>query len=433
MAKEVKLPEKTIVPANWTWIELGKFTETKSGYPFDSGRFSLDSDGKKPLIRIRDIVRGYTETFTDEDCPEDYVIHRGEILIGMDGDFNLEKWANEDALLNQRVCTIKSKSPCILDDFIYYHLPSLLKAVNEATPSVTVKHLSTKTIGKIPFPIPPLSEQHRIVDRIESLFAKLDEAKEKAQAVVDGYEQCKAAILHQAFSGEFTVLWREKHNIKLDSWRDAELNDVVSGFKYGSSEKSDYNNCGIPVFRIPNVTDDGLSFEDMKYLTHTDIPEESQIHENDILIIRSNGSRDLVGKSVLVPKLDKEYAYASFLIRIKPSPIINPKYLTMFLNSSDARSQMFKKAKSSAGINNINTKELGAISLLIPSVEEQIEIVAVIDKLLLGEQQAKESAELVVEQIETMKKSILARAFRGELGTNNPTDESTEELLKQTL
>ena len=189
----------------------------------------------------------------------------------------------------------------------------------------------------------------------------------------------------------------------------------------------------MPVLRIPNVGDGYVDFSDMKYLNHSDVDEESQIHEGDILIIRSNGSRDLVGKSVLVPKLDRPHAYASFLIRIKPSAIVKAEYLTLYLNSTDARSQMFRKAKSSAGINNINSKELGAIFMTLPSVLEQNEIVRILDSLFAKEQQAKEAAEVVLEKIDLLKKSILARAFRGELGTNDPTEESAMELLKTTL
>ena len=110
MAKQITLPSKYPIPQNWKWIELDLLTFMRSGYPFDSAKFSTDHEGRMPLIRIRDVVRGETATFTDESCPEEYVIHRGDILIGMDGDFNVAKWQSEDALLNQRVCSIHSSS-----------------------------------------------------------------------------------------------------------------------------------------------------------------------------------------------------------------------------------------------------------------------------------------------------------------------------------
>lgn len=84
MAKQVPLPKEYPIPANWRWTDMGSFVRIKSGFPFDSKRFSSDSEGKRPLIRIRDVLKGETVTFTDEDCPEEYIIHAGEILIGMD-------------------------------------------------------------------------------------------------------------------------------------------------------------------------------------------------------------------------------------------------------------------------------------------------------------------------------------------------------------
>ena len=139
--------------------------------------FYSTSPDDMPLIRIRDVKEGKTSTFYNGDYPKDYIIHKGEYLIGMDGEFNISPWQSEDALLNQRVCYICSSSDALLNDYLFYYLPDPLKKINDATPSVTVKHLSTKTLGKTSIPLPPLPEQQRIVSRIESLFSKLDEAK----------------------------------------------------------------------------------------------------------------------------------------------------------------------------------------------------------------------------------------------------------------
>ena len=132
----------------------------------------------------------------------------------------------------------------------------------------------------------------------------------------------------------------------------------------------------------------------------SNIDDENQIHENDILIIRSNGSRDLVGKSVLVPRLSRSYTYASFLIRIQPTSVVVPQYLVVYLNSPECRAQMFKKAKSSAGINNINSKELGGIQIGLPSISEQREIVRILGIIFDKEQQTIGYIQAVLKKIE---------------------------------
>ena len=104
MAKQIQLPKKYPIPNNWIWVELERLTFMRSGFPFDSGKFSTNPEGRIPLIRIRDVVRGETSTFTDELCPNEYIIHNGDVLIGMDGDFNVARWKSEAAVLNQRVC-----------------------------------------------------------------------------------------------------------------------------------------------------------------------------------------------------------------------------------------------------------------------------------------------------------------------------------------
>ena len=432
------------LPGNWCWTRITVISDILNGFAFKSQHYS--SAGIR-IIRITNVQDGFIQDKKPVYYPLEsekeitpFMLKDGDFLMSLTG--NVGRVAIIDAsflpaALNQRVACLRIKSEeSVRKEYIFYFCLQkqfVLDCIKSAKGSAQL-NMSTEWLKEYPIPLPPLAEQQCIVDRIESLFAKLDEAKEKAQAVVDSFETRKAAILHKAFTGELTAKWREKHDVGMDSWEKKTLSDVVTEFKYGTSEKSDYNNKGMPVLRIPNIGDNGIDLSDVKYLDHRNVDSESQIHEGDILIIRSNGSRDLVGKAVLVPELGCEYAYASFLIRVKPNhSIISARYLTIFLNSTDARGQMFRRAKSSAGINNINTKELGAISLTVPSLQEQDEIVHIINEMMDKEQQAKETAEAVLDQIDLMKKSILARAFHGELGTNDPNEESAVELLKRVL
>lgn len=427
------------VPENWCWTALkhisSHISDGSHNPPKDSGKgipLLSATNIRDHLIDIDSAVRWITEDqWTIEN--QRTKIETNDVLLTIVASIGRTAVVkNEQFALQRSVAVIKPK---INSEFLsyYFESPYIQQFMLDNAKGTAQKGFYLNSLVELFCCVPPLAEQHRIIDRIESLFAKLDEAKQKAQDALDSFEPRKAAILHKAFTGELTAQWRKEHGVGMESWDNTTLSKIVIGFKYGISEKSDYSYKGMPVFRIPNITDDGLSFEDLKFLSHKDISDENQIHENDILIVRSNGSRELVGKSVLVPQLDREYAYASFLIRIQPLESVVPNYLVMYLNSTDARMQMFKKAKSSAGINNINSKELGAILINLPSFSEQAEIVRILDNLLAKEQQAKEAAEKVLEQIDLIKKAILARAFRGELGTNDPSEESAVELLKQVL
>lgn len=430
------------LPENWCWTNWGECGEFIAGSGFKN-EYQGFTNYDIPFYKVSSLkTANETGYLCDNTNTVDETVRKKLKAALIPANSLLFAKIGEAIRLNRRAI---NTVPCCVDNNMMAFVPIIcqLKYVfywskgidlYDFTNATTVPAIRKTDLEKIPIPLPPLAEQQRIVDRIESLFAKLDEAKEKAQAVVDSFETRKAAILHKAFTGELTAKWREEHGVRMESWEKKRLSDVVTEFKYGTSEKSDYNNKGIPVLRIPNIGDNGIDLSDIKYLNHRNVDSESQIHEGDILIIRSNGSRDLVGKAVLVPELGCEYAYASFLIRAKPNhSIINAHYLTIFLNSTDARGQMFRRAKSSAGINNINTKELGAISLTVPSLPEQDEIVHIINEMMDKDQQSKEAAEAVLDQIDLMKKSILARAFRGELGTNDPNEESAVELLKEII
>ncbi len=430
------------LPENWCWVKASAVARIYTGNSISekikADKYAGQQEGLL-FIATKDIgfdnAINYETDIRIPDYPNFKIAPANTALLCIEGGSAGRKvgFVNREVCFGNKLCVFAAEK--VNSKFIYYILQSqyFIQQFNNRKHGL-IGGVSVNDLAEIGFPLSPLAEQQRIVDRIESLFTKLDEAKEKAQTVVDSFETRKAAILHKAFTGELTAKWREERGVGMESWEKKRLSDVVTEFKYGTSEKSDYNNKGIPVLRIPNIGDNGIDLSDIKYLNHRNVDSESQIHEGDILIIRSNGSRDLVGKTVLVPELGCEYAYASFLIRAKPNhSIINAHYLTIFLNSTDARGQMFRRAKSSAGINNINTKELGAISLTVPLLPEQDEIVHIINEMMDKEQQSKAAAEAVLDQIDLMKKSILARAFRGELGTNDPSEESAVELLKQII
>ena len=419
------------VPKNWCWVVQGRVSTFFNGRAYKQAEL-LEDETKTPVLRVGNLFTNTSWYYSDLKLEENKYIDNEDLIYAWSASFGPFIWQGGKAIYHYHIWKVELTS-ALKKKYYYYWLLNDTERLKKQGHGTGMIHVTKEMMENSAMPLPPLAEQQRIVDRIESLFAKLDEAKEKAQAVVDGFEDRKAAIQHKAFAGELTEIQRKKQGVGFDSWESVTLNDIVSGFKYGTSEKSDYSFSGMPVLRIPNIGDDGIDFSDIKKLSSQTVEAANRIHENDILIIRSNGSRDLVGKCALVPHLDQEYAYASFLICIRPSERVSAEYLVLFLNSADARTQMFAKAKSSAGINNINSKELGAILLKLPELWEQEEISHHVSKLLLLEKRAKEAAEQVIDQIDAMKKSILARAFRGELGTNNPNDESAVELLKRVL
>ncbi|MBO7485613.1 MAG: restriction endonuclease subunit S [Spirochaetaceae bacterium] len=409
MAKKVDLPEPIIPNNSWKIVELGKYVKILNGYPFDSGRFTNSSENTFPLIRIRDVVRGYTETFTDEDCPDEYKIKKDEILIGMDGDFNISRWKSDFGLLNQRVCKIKSASKDLDENFLYYYLPIPLKQINDATPSVTVKHLSSNSLQQLHFPLPTLAEQERIVNRIETMFAKLDQAQEKAQTVLDSFETRKAAILHKAFTGQLKI---DNEELTIEDWEEKKLGEVCESIFDGDHMPPPKAESGIPFLVISNVNTGFISFDNTRYVPndyYDSLSETRKPKKGDVLytIVGSYGIPVLVDS-------DRAFCFQRHMALLKPSKLISSRYLWYVLQSNE----MYQKASSIAtGTAQLTVPIKGLRELTIPvsPPNYQLSIVNFLDTVLEKESRAKEAVQTVLDQIALLKKSILARAFRGKI------------------
>ncbi len=165
--------ENDCVVKDWKLIPFSSNIEMLSGFPFDSSQFN-DSDGK-PLIRIRNIKSGKTETFYKGEYSEEYLINKGDILIGMDGDFHIKKWEGSESLLNQRILKLyeNEESEIHLDFFYYLSQPFLLK-VHKRTAGTTVKHLSTKDFKNASFKVPDYVEQQKIAEVLSTVDAKIE-------------------------------------------------------------------------------------------------------------------------------------------------------------------------------------------------------------------------------------------------------------------
>ena len=197
----VALNENGLLGVHPTWarVRLADVCSILNGFPFSSKRFK--PTGGTPLIRIRDVLRGRTEThFVGEYEPE-FLVQQGELVVGMDGDFNSSLWAGERALLNQRVCKLTPDERFYDLRLLVHALQGYLSAINSKTSAITVKHLSSRTVADVPLPLPPRPEQGRLVDSIESYFTRLDDAVASLKRVQRNLARYRASVLKAAVEG----------------------------------------------------------------------------------------------------------------------------------------------------------------------------------------------------------------------------------------
>ena len=264
--------------------------------------------------------------------------------------------------------------------------------------------------SKIKLELPTLAEQQRIVNRIESMFAKLDEAKEKAQNVVDGFETRKAAILHKAFTGELTAKWRKENGVSDDSWEE-KTNGECGKWERGRSKHRPRNAPELFGGKYPFIQTGDIANADIYIYEHKQTLSEfgfqqSRLFPKDTLCITIAAN---IGKVAI---LTYDCCFPDSVVGFTPFENVDSKF--MYYKINDMQKDLEAMAPATAQ-KNLNLKLLTSVSVQIPTFPEQVEIVRILDIIIEKENKAKQAAEAVLEQIDLLKKSILARAFRGEL------------------
>ena len=292
-----------------------------------------------------------------------------------------------------------------------------------------IPHLNKELFFSTPFPLSPLAEQQRIIDRIESLFAKLDEAKEKAQAVVDSFETRKAAILHKAFNGELTAKWREENGVSSKEWTTCSLSKCCKIGSGGtpSRKSSKYYAGNIPWIKTGEIEWNEVVDSEEKISQEAIDNSSAKLYDPGAVLVAMYGMGVTRGRASI---LGVKAATNQAVCVLQPQEHLNNRYLFYFFMCN-----YWSMREQAVGGNQLNLSAtiIGKQNIDIPPVSEQLEIVRILDNLNAKERSTKEIAETVIEQIDTLKKAILARAFRGELGTNDPSEESAVELLKKII
>ena len=185
------------IPEGWETCLYKYCCSVQPGYPFDSAKFSNSSTDGFPLIRIRDITSGEIQTYYTGEYPPNYIVTAGDLLVGMDGDFNVRWWNNDAALLNQRCCRVTEKDS-VLRRFLYYVLPFTLQRINTLTYATTVKHLANGDILNSFIAFPSLPAQQNIVHYLDTVCSEIDAMLSKTRSSIEEYKKLKQAVITQA-------------------------------------------------------------------------------------------------------------------------------------------------------------------------------------------------------------------------------------------
>ncbi|MCL9970808.1 restriction endonuclease subunit S [Anoxybacillus kestanbolensis] len=466
LLEEALVPEEEqpyIVPKNWVWTRTGIIheivtgaTPSKKNNEYYGGNFPFVKPGD---LDQEDSVIVASEYLTDKGKEVSRIIPKHSTLVCCIGSIGKTGFNLVECTTNQQINSLIPNKKAIYPKYTYYFSLSSTyqNLLLKSSSSTTVSIINKSKMSKLPFTLPPLNEQKRIVDKIERLFAKIVEAKRLIEEVKESVELRRAAILDRAIRGElvkqsslddsadilleyikmkrdFLVkqkkIHKEKnlpilgldelrHNIP-ENWIWVRLGEVIELISGRDVSVKECNNDGVGVPYImgaSNIMDDTLIIE--RWITKPSVVGK----KGDILL----SVKGTVGK-VVIQEVE-ECHLSRQIMGLRPMEGVYGRYLKIFIQTY----VQVLKEKSKGVIPGISREDILLAPFPLPPYNEQKRIAEKVDFLLSNLDREKEMVLEVEEKLDLLKQSILSQAFRGELGTNDPNDEHAIELLKEVL
>lgn len=475
------------LPPGWVWVKLERLVEV-----LDSRRVPVNQKEREARCAgksARELFPYYGAT-GQAGYIDDYIFDEDAILLGEDGapflDRNRQKaylvsgkyWVNNHAHI------LRSRIP-ELNEFLCHQLNWI--DYSKYVGGTTRLKLTQGDMLEIDLAIPPPKEAAVISDRISHLFGEIEAGEQELEKAREGLETYRRGMLKAAVTGELTKEWRERDTPsetgadllarilkerrtawerterakmrgkgqprKSDAWkaryeepqapRSDNPYDLPSGWtwasldqlawqsSYGTSEKCSPDATGIAVLRIPNVQDGEISLANLKYAKDDlELDRADLICPGDLLVVRTNGSEDLIGRgAVCFAEPSTDVYFASYLIRFRLVSIeLLWRWLSLYWRSHVVRDLVREHAATSAGQYNVSQSKLLGFPVPLPPAAELQQIVLGLEGQLDGAR-ALHATLRDEADVTRLRQSVLSAAFAGKLVPQDPADEPASQLL----
>jgi len=472
---------KTKVPSSWELVKLGDFVQSQKGKKPKNEAKTASSSYPIPYVDIQAFEEKIVRTWTDGvGC---HPCYESDFLMVWDGSRSGLVGKGVNGALGSTL--VRVNFPLMVNDYAYYFLQSKYQQINTRAKGSGTPHVDPDLLWNYDFPIPPLAEQHRIVQKIEELFSELEggiESLELSQGQLKVYRQ---ALLKHAFEGKLTAEWREK-NIKIfetaevmlariqlerqkihrqqiidweargkkcgkprtpklldpiateelkklpnlpEGWGWVQYGNLCSFVRNGISAKPD-GDTGVPIFRISAVRPLYFDMADIRYLDNSNGDFDSYyLERGDLVFTRYNGSRHYVGVCAEY-RSDEKRLFPDKLVQTRVSSNeISTSYLERALSSGCSRAFIETKIRTTAGQSGISGDDIRNIPVPLCSKEEQIQINLELELKLSEVDQLMDVIDSSLHHSFALRQSILQKAFSGKLVSQDPNDEPASKLL----
>ena len=366
-----------VVPPDWKVTPVEEVCDVQNGYAFKSAYFN-DKDLGLPIIRIRDVHSGKSDTFYSGPFDERYLVDDDDLLVGMDGEFRVRKWRSGKGLLNQRVCRLLPKEGAMIAEFLYYSIGKPLKQIEDFTPFTTVKHIAAKQIRDIELPLPPIPEQKKIAH----ILSTVQRAIEEQERIIQTTTELKKALMHKLFTEGLRNERQKQTEFGSipQSWQLPTVESVCaikgSAMSYQQLESASNVSNGVRVMGV-KVSDMNLFGNEIEFTTANlerqlsaaeaikrTVPKDAIVFPKRGAAIATNKKRLTTCPTVLDPNL----------MAVVPSAGVNHRFLFHWFNTFD-----LKKITDPGPTPQLNKKDIAPLRFPMPPLNEQILIAAAID------------------------------------------------------
>lgn len=286
----------------------------------------------------------------------------------------------------------------------YYRYTGVFMGI--AQRAVNQSSINQKKLSNLDIPLPALTEQKQIAEKLDKLFDQIETIKEASNKIPELLKNFRQQVLTYAVTGKLIESTPEPRM----------LGELIDELKYGTSKKADYDIEGFPVLRIPNLNNGEIDSSDLKYVPLDDKEyNQLSLQEGDILVIRSNGSLSIVGQCAIVRKECENWVYAGYLIRIRCTHELLPEYLNYIFQSYQVRKQIVEKSHSMSGVNNFSADKIKQLEIAWYPVEVQKQIVEKLNSIFGKLNEIEKQYNALCEKLDKLPQALLCKAFKGEL------------------
>ncbi|WP_083706990.1 restriction endonuclease subunit S [Intrasporangium flavum] len=400
---------------HWSRVRLGDVARVVNGAAFQSVYFNRDGVGL-PLIRIRDVGTSSVSTWYAGPWEPSHLIARGDLLVGMDGDFRAARWRLGKALLNQRVCRVEVDESRYDPRFLEIVLQGYLNLIWDATSSVTVKHLSSRSISDIPLPYPEMNEQRRIVEILEDHLSRLDAAADSLSKARSRLEALRRSALDAHFGGT-------EGKVPLGDL----LTEISAGKSFGaSSSPATADEWGI--IKVSAMTWGQFDPGENKAVPADRVDPRFEIRSGDLLVSRANTS-EYVGASVLVGDVRPRLLLSDKSLRITPRADVSSEWLWRALQAPSARRQISALATGTKdSMRNISQGSLRRVQVPLHDSRQQATALATFAQVDAATRRLAAQVQAQALRCTALRRALLSAAFEGKLTARTSDDDVVEEL-----